>query len=62
MADECPPSGCSGCDVDGCGDRTESQSPFIEPNSVSSVKHIIGGGGLTSGGWQVSRNEYVAQR
>ncbi len=42
MADECPPSGCSGCDVDGCGDRTESQSPFIEPNSVSSVKHIIG--------------------
>lgn len=43
MADEqCPSSGCGGCSVEGCGDRAQPQSAILEPNSESSIKHVIG--------------------
>lgn len=40
-AEECS-SGCSSCGVSDCGSRTQPQSNVLEPNSKSTIKHVIG--------------------
>lgn len=42
MSDGCSSSSCGGCAVEGCGDRSAPQSLILEPNKVSTIKHVIG--------------------